>query len=57
MGKNWDEDNYQEYNIIKWQRQEINGEYTFGAQFRWKTKHIKETEQKLSFFSKEEARK
>ena len=45
LEKNLDEDNYQEYNTIKWQIEEITHEYRLGAQLQSKVKYIEETEQ------------
>ena len=56
LEKDLNENNYLEYSSIKKDLEQIHHEYALGVQLRSKAKHIEETEQNLSFFSKEETR-
>ena len=51
-----DDHSYLEYTTIKRQLEQINQEIALGIQLRSKAKLVEETEQNLSFFSKEETR-
>ena len=48
--------NYEEYNTIKKELEQINNEYSLGQQIRSKAKYIEESEQNSAFFSREETR-
>ncbi len=49
-------ENYLEYSTIQMEIEQINKEYALGIQLRSRVKHMEETEQNVSIFSKQEIR-
>ncbi len=54
LEKNLDENNYLEYKTIQSQLEQVQKEYTMGAQIRSKAKSVEETEQNITYFKAEE---